>query len=80
MDNPAAQRDLSVDYPAHAATGQSDTDLVTDALRDAVAAHEAGELAAPFGLDEIALRRARRRALRSDIARQMGRPDTDGAA
>lgn len=47
----------------------SDTALLAEALQDALAAHAAGLLAAPFGVDVVALARARRRALRSDIRR-----------
>lgn len=44
----------------------SDTELLEEALRDAMAAHAAGLLAAPFGLDLIALARARHRAALAD--------------
>lgn len=45
----------------------TDTALLEEALQDAVDAHAAGLLAAPFGIDEVALWRARRRALHSDL-------------
>jgi len=40
----------------------SDLELLTVALADATGAHQRGELAAPWGVDEMALRRAERRA------------------
>jgi hypothetical protein len=56
-------------FPPSPDTGVSDSALLEDALSEAIDAHSAGRLAAPFGLDEIALARARRRALRADIKR-----------
>jgi hypothetical protein len=46
----------------------SDLDLLSAALQDAVAAHREGVIVGP-GLDEVALRRAERRARRRDLAR-----------
>jgi hypothetical protein len=62
------------------ASDLSDAELLEEALQDAVDAHETGLLAAPFGVDDVALARARRRALRADIRRQLaGQPDSDDA-
>jgi hypothetical protein len=58
-------------------TGMTDSALLEDALNEAVEAHEAGQLAAPFGLDEVALARARRRALRADLKRLIDSRRTD---
>lgn len=59
----------------------SDSALLEDALQEAVDAHAAGLLAAPFGLDTVALARARRRALRADIRRQLAQgPSSDRPA
>lgn len=57
----------------------SDSALLEEALQEAVDAHAAGLLAAPFGLDTVALARARRRALRADIRRRLaeGAPTRD---
>lgn len=55
----------------------SDTALLENALQEAVDAHAAGLLAAPFGVDETALRRARRRALRSDLRRLLANGPSD---
>jgi hypothetical protein len=55
----------------------SDTALLEEALQAAVDAHAAGLLAAPFGVDEIALKRARRRALRSDLRRLLADGQAD---
>jgi hypothetical protein len=49
----------------------SDAALIEDALTAALDAHAAGKLAAPFGVDEVALRTAIRRATRADIARSL---------
>jgi hypothetical protein len=59
----------------------SDSALLEDALQEAIDAHAAGLLAAPFGVDEMALKRARRRALRSDIRRLLAQQEhgPDGA-
>lgn len=46
----------------------SDLDLLSAALQDAVTAHREGLIVGP-GLDEVALRRAERRARRRDLAR-----------
>jgi hypothetical protein len=54
------------DQGVHPLREGSDTALLEDALREALAAHAAGQLAAPFGLDEVALRKARREAARRD--------------
>jgi|GEM_PF-5536274 len=50
--------------PAHSRDSAelSDLELLTVALADATGAHQRGELAAPWGVDEMALRRAERRA------------------
>lgn len=66
-DEPSATDDLG-------SSETSDSALLEEALRDALDAHAAGLLAAPFGLDGAALRRARRRALRSDIRRLLSGP------
>jgi hypothetical protein len=59
-------------YPGEAMSdGTSDTGLVEDALDAALDAHADGKLAAPFGVDEVALRTARRRAARADIVRRL---------
>lgn len=47
----------------------SDSALLESALAEALDAHSAGLLAAPFGVDDVALARARRRALISDLMR-----------
>jgi len=47
----------------------SDSTLLEDALHKAIDAHDAGLLAAPFGVDEMALTRARRSAVRSELKR-----------
>lgn len=49
----------------------SDAALLEQALCDALDAHAAGLLSAPFGVDATALAHARRRALRSDIRRRL---------
>jgi hypothetical protein len=58
-------------------TDMSDTALLEEALQAAVDAHAAGVLAAPFGVDELALKRARRRALRSDLRRLLAEGQAD---
>jgi len=72
-DKPAGQIDVdpNLSDPACVSpdTGMTDSALVEDALSEAIEAHDAGLLAAPFGLDEVALARARRRALRADLKR-----------
>jgi hypothetical protein len=57
--------------PSNQDARTSDTALVEEALGAALDAHANGELAAPFGVDEVALRVARRRATRADIARTL---------
>jgi hypothetical protein len=57
--------------PSHQDARTSDTALVEEALSAALDAHANGELAAPFGVDEVALRMTRRRATRADIARTL---------
>lgn len=59
------------DHPAEDEL-MSDSALLEDALVSAVDAHTAGLLLAPFGVDELTLSRARRRALRSDLRRLAG--------
>ena len=51
--------------------------LLEEALQDALDAHASGLLAAPFGVDEVALKRARRRALRADIRRLLTEHEHD---
>lgn len=70
-DKPAGQIDPYLLDPACVSpdTGMTDSALVEDALSEAIEAHDAGILAAPFGLDEVALARARRHALRADLKR-----------
>jgi hypothetical protein len=58
-------------------TDQSDAALLEEALQQALDAHDAGLLAAPFGVDEVALRKARRRALRADIRRALSQQPHD---
>jgi hypothetical protein len=55
----------------------SDAALLEEALQQALDAHKAGLLAAPFGVDEVALKRARRRALRADIRRALSQQSHD---
>jgi hypothetical protein len=64
-------------HPNHDDAGTSDTTLVEDALAAALDAHAAGKLAAPFGLDEVALSATRRRANRADIARRLSETHGD---
>jgi len=54
--------------PVHSRDSEelSDLELLTVALADATGAHQRGELAAPWGVDEMALRRAERRAHQAD--------------
>jgi hypothetical protein len=54
-------------------------ELLSSALQDAVDAHRTGLIAGP-GVDEVALRRAQRRALRADVSRLLSTPGRDGAA
>ena len=79
VDESAAQSQRDQDAPK-SDPGQfdaplSDSALLEEALQEALDAHAAGLLAAPFGVDELALKRARRRALRSDIKRLLARHD-----
>lgn len=60
--------------------GTSDVDLLEEALQDAIAAHDAGLLAAPFGVDAVALARARRRAALADADRRARRQPDDPPA
>lgn len=46
----------------------SAVELLVSALAEATDAHSAGELAAPWGVNELALRRAERRARHADAA------------
>lgn len=57
----------------------SDLALLADALQDAVDAQAAGRIIGPT-VDEVALRRARRRAFRADFARRMRVASVDGVA
>jgi hypothetical protein len=57
----------------------SDLTLLAGALQDAVDAKAAGRIIGPT-VDEVALRRAQRRAFRADLARQMRVATVDGAA
>jgi hypothetical protein len=63
--------------PRQASARQSDAALLEEALQQALDAHKAGLLAAPFGVDEVALKRARRRALRADIRRALAQKPHD---
>jgi hypothetical protein len=56
--------------PAGSDADTSDAALLEEALQDAIKAHSAGLLAAPFGLDAIALARARRHAAFADQRRR----------
>jgi hypothetical protein len=57
----------------------SDVALLAEALQDALDAQKEGHLVGPV-VDEVALRRARRRAFRADLARELRTVDVDGAA
>lgn len=57
----------------------SDLALLGSALQDAMDAYRSGVLAGP-GVDETALRRARRRAVRADAARALRRTVAAGGA
>lgn len=63
--------------PKHTRSDRSDAALLEEALQQALDAHKAGLLAAPFGVDEVALKRARRRALRADIRRVLSQQPHD---
>jgi hypothetical protein len=82
IEKPAAQSgdDGATAVSAPAIDAMSDTELLEAALRDAIDAHAAGLLAAPFGVDAVALARARQRALRSDMRRLLADdlPDDQG--
>jgi hypothetical protein len=54
--------------------GESDVALLSSALQDAVDAHQQGLVVGPV-VDEVALRRAQRRARRSDFRRWL---ESDG--
>ncbi|TCO47985.1 hypothetical protein [Actinocrispum wychmicini] len=69
------ESDASESLPIEA--DMSDSALLEHALQAAVDAHAAGLLAAPFGVDETALKRARRRAFRSDVRRLLAQGQTD---
>lgn len=78
IDDSAAQS--PADQPNEgeiASSDDSDTALLEDALQDALEAHAEGLLAAPFGVDELALARARQRAAEADRRRQDGRQPGD---
>jgi hypothetical protein len=80
-DRTAGQTDADTDLSDLACvspeTGMTDSALLEEALNDAVDAHDTGQLAAPFGVDEVALARARRRALRADLKRLIDSRRTD---
>jgi hypothetical protein len=57
----------------------SDVALLAEALQDALDAQKEGRIVGPI-VDEVALRRARRRAFRADLARELRTVDVDGAA
>lgn len=57
----------------------SNQDLLAEALQDAMDAHDAGLIVGP-GVDEVALRRARRRALRAETAHVLRTRASGGAA
>lgn len=63
--------------PASVDSSTSDVALLEEALQEAIDAHEAGLLAAPFGVDAVALARARRRAALADQRRQIERQPGD---
>jgi hypothetical protein len=56
--------------PQIAESDLSDLELLSSALQDAMDAHRAGLIVGP-GVDEVALRRAERRARRADAARML---------
>ena len=58
-----------LDMEGYGEPGLSDLELLSVALQDAMDAHQGGELAAAGGLDEVALRRAERRARNADSQR-----------
>ena len=69
----------SLDIEAGDAAVLSDLELLSSALQEAMDAHRSGLLAGP-GVDEVALRRAERRARRSDAARMLRTVPAGGAA
>lgn len=60
-------RDL--DMEGYGEAELSDLELLSVALQDAMDAHQGGELASAGGLDEVALRRAERRARNAETER-----------
>jgi hypothetical protein len=58
--------------------GPSDSALLEIALQEAIDAHAAGILAAPFGVDDLALIQARHRAGRSDMRRLLTEDRSNG--
>lgn len=79
VDDSPAQNRQDQSRPVQQDPPASDSDLLEEALQDALDAHAAGLLAAPFGVDEVALKRARRRALRADIRRLLAEQDPGSA-
>lgn len=79
VDDSPAQNRQDQSKPVQQDAPASDSDLLEEALQDALDAHAAGLLAAPFGVDEVALRRARRRALHADIRRLLAEQDPGSA-
>jgi hypothetical protein len=57
----------------------SDAALLADALQDALDAKREGRIIGPI-VDQVALRRARRRAFNADLAREMRTASVDGVA
>lgn len=80
VDDSPAQSRQDQSAPVQQDAPASDSDLLEDALQEALDAHAAGLLAAPFGVDEVALKRARRRALRADIKRLLAEHDHDSGS
>lgn len=60
-------------------TSTSALELLSSALQDAMDAHRTGLIVGP-NVDEVAFRRAQRRALRADVARLLSAPGQGGAA
>jgi hypothetical protein len=79
VDDSPAQNRQDQSEPVQRDSPASDSELLEDALQEALDAHAAGLLAAPFGVDEVALKRARRRALRADIKRLLAMHDSGTA-
>lgn len=69
-DSAAQSRADQANEGASSDADMSDTALLEEALQDAIDAHSAGLLAAPFGVDAVALARARRRAAVADQRRR----------